>query len=81
MDEHEILGRIRGLVDEEHELRGRLQSGQLSADEERSQLEQLEQALDQCWDLLRQRRARKEAGQDPDAAHLRTVSEVEHYQQ
>jgi hypothetical protein len=81
MDEHEILGQVRDLIDEEHRLRELTQRGELSAGEEHVQVRRLEEALDQCWDLLRQRRARLDAGQDPDAARARPVSEVENYQQ
>ncbi len=81
MDEHEILGRVSELVKEEHELRSKLQHGDLAADAEREQLRRLEGALDQCWDLLRQRRAAQSAGQDPESAHVRPVGEVENYLQ
>jgi hypothetical protein len=79
MDDSELLDRIHHLVDEEH----RLESGQgdgLSPDEE-TRLRQLEVALDQCWDLLRQRRARRSAGLDPDQAEVRPASTVEGYRQ
>ncbi|MGH3918140.1 MAG: DUF2630 family protein [Pseudonocardiaceae bacterium] len=78
-DESDLLGRIRELVDAEHVLRERLGRGELSSDEERSQLAALEVQLDQCWDLLRQRRARAAAGLDPDQAQVRPASEVEGY--
>ncbi|MGH3423395.1 MAG: DUF2630 family protein [Nocardioidaceae bacterium] len=78
MDESDIIGRIDELIAEEHELRS---GGEASRDEKRHRLAQLEESLDQCWDLLRQRRARIDAGQDPDAAHARPVSEVESYKQ
>jgi Protein of unknown function (DUF2630) len=81
MDEHQILGQVRDLIDEEHRLRELTQRGELPAEDEQVQMRRLEEALDQCWDLLRQRRARREAGQDPDAARPRPVSEVENYQQ
>jgi hypothetical protein len=81
MDEHQILGQVRDLIDEEHRLRERTGSGELPAEEEQAQMRRLEEALDQCWDLLRQRRARREAGQDPETARARPVSEVENYQQ
>ena len=77
MDEHDILGRIDALVAEEHKLR----SSELEADDRRERLQQLEETLDQCWDLLRQRRARVQAGQDPDEARARPVGEVEGYLQ
>ena len=79
MDEHDVLGRIRDLVDAEHILRERLGRGELTTDEEHAALTTLEQQLDQCWDLLRQRRARAAAGQDPDGAQVRPVDEVEGY--
>ena len=81
MDDADILERVRALVDEEHRLRARVQDGSLSAGEEQTRLRAVEESLDQCWDLLRQRRARREFGDDPDAAEPRSVSEVEHYLQ
>jgi hypothetical protein len=62
-------------MDEEHTLR----SGDAPVDRDR--LEQVEEMLDQCWDLLRQRRARREFGEDPEAARARDVGTVEGYQQ
>jgi Protein of unknown function (DUF2630) len=80
MNDEEILHRISALVDEEHHLeQGKFGVG-LDADEA-GRLAQVEVALDQCWDLLRQRRARRNAGLDPDSAAVRDVDEVEHYQQ
>jgi len=79
MDERDVLGRIRELVDTEHTLRERLGRGELTTDAEQAALTALEQQLDQCWDLLRQRRARAAAGQDPDGAQVRPVGEVEGY--
>ena len=81
MDDTSIHQHISGLVDAEHELRRRLQAGEIDSDDERAQLRDLEVQLDQCWDLLRQRDARRSAGTDPDAAAARPVSEVEGYQQ
>ncbi len=81
MDEHDIHQRISDLVATEHRLREALQKGELSADEEHAQLRAAEEALDQAWDLLRQRDARRSAGQDPEEAAARPVDEVEHYQQ
>jgi hypothetical protein len=81
MDQHEILEQVQSLVDQEHELRARAQRGELTPDEEQAELRRVEEALDQCWDLLRQRRARQDAGQDPDQAVVRPVSQVEGYQQ
>lgn len=69
----DILGQIKALVDEEHHLP--------AGAENHERRQQLEVQLDQCWDLLRQRQARRDAGQDPDGAHARPVSEVEGYLQ
>jgi len=81
MDDKEILHRISSLVDEEHTLRAKVQQGQLSSDDERGRLGDLEVALDQCWDLLRRRRADRANGIDPDAEQARSASEVEGYLQ
>jgi hypothetical protein len=81
MDDKEILARISGLIETEHELRAQLAAGQLSAEQERERLRSAEQALDQCWDLLRQRRAKREFGESPDAAEVRPTTEVQGYQQ
>ncbi len=81
MDDKEILHRITTLVDEEHTLRGKAQRGEVSSDDERSRLANLEVALDQCWDLLRRRRADRANGSDPDAEEARSASEVEGYLQ
>jgi hypothetical protein len=78
MNDDEVLARIRTLVDEEHELRARHHDEPLD-DDEQVRLGDLEVALDQCWDLLRQRRARREAGQDPDSASARSEGTVEGY--
>jgi hypothetical protein len=77
MDDDQIHATITRLVEEEHHLRG--QSGH--TEEQRAQLERLETSLDQCWDLLRQRSALRDAGADPDAAASRPVGEVEGYLQ
>ncbi|MEU8757628.1 DUF2630 family protein [Streptomyces sp. NPDC048659] len=76
MDNDEILSNIGALVEEERALRAR--TGGL-LDEERSRLTDLEVQLDQCWDLLRQRRAKAEYGEDPDSAAVRPAAEVEGY--
>ena len=83
MDETDILARIDEYVGEEQRLRDRYQRGDLDRDEEHQRLEHLEVALDQCWDLLRRRRARIDSGADPgDAdAHVRPPDEVEGYLQ
>jgi len=86
MDNQDILQRIQSLVDEEHHLRAHSTDGRGeghgAGDEERlARLRRVEEALDQCWDLLRQRRARQVAGEDPSEATVRPSSEVEGYRQ
>jgi Protein of unknown function (DUF2630) len=81
MDDKQIMANIDQLIETEHQLRRQLAAGELSGPEEREQLRSAEIALDQCWDLLRQRRARREFGESPDGAAARPVSEVEGYQQ
>ena len=80
MDDNDIVQEINRLATHEHELEQRAAHTPLS-DDERAQLSEVEVQLDQCWDLLRQRRARRGAGQDPDEAHLRAAEVVERYQQ
>jgi hypothetical protein len=75
--DHDVLGRIDELVAEEH----RLRSSPNPSDDDRSRLGVLETRLDQCWDLLRQRRARAEADEDPGDAETRPADEVESYLQ
>jgi hypothetical protein len=81
MDDTEIFAQINDLVTEEHDLRERLGRGEVTADEEHARLRSLEESLDQCWDLLRQRRARRAAGEDPGDASARPTGEVEGYLQ
>lgn len=81
MDDKQILHRITELVDEEHELRTRRQTGNVPSQEESERLRRLEDSLDQCWDLLRRRRAAVEFGQDPNAVQTQSKSEVEGYLQ
>ena len=73
MNDASLIQQIGRLVDEEHEL-ARTSDG---ADRRRA----IELELDQCWDLLRQRRARRNAGEDPADAAVRSPSVVEHYRQ
>jgi hypothetical protein len=80
MDDQGILRRIHELVDEERRLRDGL-GGRLDTGDARRRLRRAEETLDQCWDLLRQRRAREEFGQDAGAAAVRPVSQVEGYLQ
>jgi hypothetical protein len=80
MNEAEIHRRIEELVAEEHRLWEGESAGGASEDDRR-RLESLGVTLDQCWDLLRQRRALDRAGLDPDGAQVRDESVVERYQQ
>ncbi|HEX9992076.1 MAG TPA: DUF2630 family protein [Acidimicrobiales bacterium] len=80
MDDRDILGRIDDLIDEEHHLR-EAHAGNLLSDEDRQRLQEVEVQLDRCWDLLRQRRAKRSAGLDPDESGARDAETVEHYQQ
>jgi hypothetical protein len=80
MDDPKIHNSIDRMVAEEHQLWEREATGQAS-ESHRQRLEALRISLDQCWDLLRQRRARRDAGQDPDGAEARTPQIVEHYEQ
>jgi len=81
MDDDRVLAQIHELVDEEHKLRQLVSRGRMSSAEERTRLGELEEALDQCWDLLRRRRAARDAGNDPNAEQPHTVDEVEQYLQ
>jgi hypothetical protein len=76
----DIVQRINALAEEEHRLEG-AHAGTPLSEAELRRLQEVEVALDQCWDLLRQRRARRRAGLDPDAAEPRSVGTVEGYQQ
>lgn len=84
MSDQSIANRIEALVTEEHELRHREESDssdveRLEADHER--LRAVEVELDRCWDLLRQRRALRSAGANPEDAHVRDADTVERYLQ
>ncbi|MEV6693067.1 DUF2630 family protein [Micromonospora sp. NPDC051196] len=82
MDDKTILSRISELVDEEHRLRADAQATEAGTDDDaRTRLRELEESLDQCWDLLRRRRAARQAHGDPEAQGARPVSEVERYLQ
>ena len=80
MDDVEIVRHISELAAEEHALE-RSHAGKGLSGDELGRLQEIEVALDQCWDLLRQRRARRSAGQDPGDASLRPTDTVEGYQQ
>ncbi|WP_307795206.1 DUF2630 family protein [Actinacidiphila acididurans] len=77
--EHAILGRINQMVADEKALRDLLANGGIDGSTERERLDALERELDQCWDLLRQRRALLEAGEDPGTARVRPSSTIEGY--
>ncbi|WP_329377306.1 DUF2630 family protein [Streptomyces sp. NBC_01716] len=76
----DILQTIDTLVAEERQLRDRA-PGKGLAPEERARLKVLEERLDQCWDLLRRRRAGADSGEDPERVEPRPVAEVESYEQ
>jgi len=80
MNDREIVEEISRLADQEHRLEEAHVGEGLSSDET-EQLRAIEVALDRCWDLLRQRRARRAAGQDPDDAEERPETVVERYWQ
>jgi hypothetical protein len=75
MSDKTILEHITALVEEEHRL---LADGE-NAEQRAVRLKDVAEQLDQCWDLLRQRRAKREFGDDPDAAAVRDVGTVELY--
>ena len=77
MDETDILSRIHSLVDEEHALR----DSEEHTDETRARMDKLEADLDQLWDLLRQRRAKRQYDENPDEAQPRPEPQVESYLQ
>jgi hypothetical protein len=78
--EQQILARISEMVEAEHKLRQAVESGGIDSATEQQRLGKLERELDQCWDLLRQRRAKAEFGANPDEAQVRPASQVEGYQ-
>jgi hypothetical protein len=80
MKDSEILRTITDMVQEEHRLLEAGEHGGLDG-EQHERLKSLQVGLDQCWDLLRQRRARREFGENPDEAEVRDASIVERYQQ
>jgi predicted nuclease with TOPRIM domain len=79
-DDEQIRSHIGELVAEERELRDRRSRSEISAAAEHERLRAIETELDQAWDLLRQRDARREFGDNPDAAHQRSEDVVEHYE-
>jgi hypothetical protein len=81
MADEQISNHIEALVKEEHALLQRAESSHGLDAEAHERMQQVQVELDQCWDLLRQRRARRSAGQDPDDSSLRKPDTVEHYLQ
>lgn len=81
MDDPQVLGQIQQMIEDEHRLRDRMSDPDTDREAARNELARLEERLDQCWDLLRQRRARREFGENPDDATVRPASEVEAYRQ
>ena len=84
MSDESIAARIETLVAEEHQLRTREEADSTNVDAleaDQHRLQAIEIELDRCWDLLRQRRALRAAGGDPDDAHVRDASTVEGYLQ
>lgn len=79
--DQEIHRRIEELIEQEQQLREGGTVDNEQAEARAGELARLEEQLDQCWDLLRQRRAKRRAGEDPDEAHARPVEEVEGYRQ
>jgi hypothetical protein len=78
MDDQTVTDSIDKLAREEHELFERESRG-TATDADRERLQRIQIMLDQCWDLLRQRRARREFGFDPDEARVREEKTVEGY--
>lgn len=74
-----IHDHINELIGEEHDLRSRRERGEIDRDEERRRLNDIEVSLDQAWDLLRQRKAKRDAGEDPNEASVRSADVVEKY--
>ena len=77
MEDQSILKRIQKLVEQEHEL----DAHEDRSPEDRERYHKIQVELDQCWDLLRQRRAKREVGDDPDKAKVRDPETVESYEQ
>lgn len=75
----DVISHIDELIAEEHQLRERRQRGEIERDDELDRLRAVETELDRCWDLLRQRRALRDAGEDPDRASARPADQVEGY--
>jgi hypothetical protein len=78
MEDQKVIDRINELAREEHDLFRRESRGE-ATEQDRERMKRLEVTLDQCWDLLHQRRARRNAGLDPDQARVRNPETVEGY--
>ncbi len=72
-----VLKHIEELVAQEHQLHGQ----EAMSEEDRTKLRSIQVELDQCWDLLRRRRALRTVGDDPDKAEVRPADIVEKYEQ
>ncbi|MFG2307958.1 DUF2630 family protein [Streptomyces sp. NPDC048566] len=79
MDQEQILTRITAMVDDERRLRDAVAAGEIDGPTEQARLAELERELDQCWDLLRRRRAKAEFGENPDEVQPRSSEQVEGY--
>jgi hypothetical protein len=79
MNDESVLDRVNALAREEHELFQKESGAGAMTDDERRRMREIEVTLDQCWDLLRQRRARRAAGLDPDEAQVRDAETVKRY--
>jgi len=80
MSDEQIMDRIKRMIEEEHRLRA---AGEADEPDKASRIRELEEQLDVCWDLLRQRRAARDAGAGEAAEHIqaRPVRQVENYRQ
>lgn len=81
MQDGSIQQHITELVNEEHALRRAVQDGKITTESEQTRLRELEVELDQCWDLLRRRRAARDNHEDPERLEVRSPAEVEGYRQ
>ena len=77
--DQDIHNRIKELIDEEHRLRSAVGEGEITPGDEQQLLRSVEAQLDQCWDLLRQRRAKRQYGENASEASVRSADVVENY--
>lgn len=80
MDDNDIHTKIDQLIADERDLRDQLGRGELTVPEEHAKLKATEEQLDRLWDLLRQRQAKREFGENPDEASERSAATVENYE-